>query len=246
MLVNRIYFIVITFIIMISLSFLIENTVVAGIITFAVVMIGYIIISLMRNKNRVSLLEEECDPQAFLEATERQRKITGRNPKMNTLLNIDRSAGLILNGEFEKAKDTLLSVDKSYLSEKNGSLFVYNVNLISCHYELGENESAERLFEKEMPLLSPTNKRMKLSIKLLNADRLLRLKRFEESEIEFKRLLEEKISKRVELSILHSLAQIDEHKGNLKDAIYKYDEVSNNGNKLWIAEQSRKKLTELK
>ena len=245
MLVNRIVLIVITFILMITLSLLIKNTVIAGIITFVLVIISYLIIAYIRVKRRLSLLEENCDPQAFIEATEKQMLITGRKPKINSYLSIDLAAGLISMGEFHKATELLLNIDKSHLSVKNGTLLVYTINLIVALYELGEISKAEELFEKQIPLLPPVNRGMRLSMKILVAERLFFLNRYEESREQFMELLNEKLSKRKRLGILHTLAQIDEKTGEIVSALEKYKEVVKDGNKLWIATEARRQLEEI-
>ncbi|MCY6370598.1 tetratricopeptide repeat protein [Clostridium ganghwense] len=246
MLVNRIKFIIITFIIMITLLILTNNPIISGGITFTIIMVGYIIIAYIRGKKRLNLIEENCDPQAFIEATEKQRSITGKNPKINTYLNIDEAVGLILHGEFQKAKEALLSIDKSYLSLKNGTLLVYTINLISCLYELGEISYAEEIFETQIPILSPVNPRMKLAMKLLVAERLFFLNRYEESKEKIQPLLSEKISKRIKVSILYKLAQIDEKNGEFESAQRRYKKVVDEGNKLWIAIQAKQNLLDIK
>ena len=165
MMVNRIVFMVITFIIMIILLILNIQPLISATITILIVMTGYIIISIIRSKKRLSLLEDDCDPEAFLERTEKQRAITGTNKKINTYFDIDRSAGLITLGRFEEAKDILLSIDKNILSRKNDTLLVYTINLMSCLYELGEVASAEELFEIQIPTLPPINNRILLATK---------------------------------------------------------------------------------
>jgi tetratricopeptide (TPR) repeat protein len=239
MLINRIKFIVVTFIMMITLSILLRNTVIAGIITFTAMIVGYIIISYIRSKKRLNLLEEQCDPHAFIEATERQRNITGRNPRINAYLDIDKAAGLILTGQFQEAKQVLYSIDKSKLSVKNGTLLVYTVNLISCLYELGEFSDAEELFETQIPILPPVNQRMTLAMELLIAERFFFLNRYEESKEKFYQMLNQKISKRIRLCILYRLGKIDEKAGNIASAREKYTEVAAHGNKLWIAAQAK-------
>ncbi|GAA0720027.1 hypothetical protein GCM10008905_08790 [Clostridium malenominatum] len=242
MLVNRIGFIVFTFLLMIISSVLIKNVIIAGIITFTIVMICYIIIGYMRNKKRMDLLEEECDPERFLEAIEKQRDIVGKKIKYNTYLNIDKAAGLIVMGEFQKAKELLLSIDKTYLSAKNGTLLIYTLNLLSCLYELGEVSYAEEIFENEVPLLSPVNQRMTLAMKLLVAERFLFLNRYEESREKFQELLNDKLSKRVRISVLYNLAIIDEETGDMDSAQKRYREVVDKGNKLWIVTEAKKRL----
>ncbi|MFA9398619.1 MAG: tol-pal system YbgF family protein [Clostridiaceae bacterium] len=240
MLVNRTLFIIFTVVLMLILSFLMKNIILAGIITFFIVMIAYLIISIFRGKKRINLLEENCDPEAFLEATEKQRKITGKNPKMNSYFDIDKSAGLILLGQFQEAKEVLLSIDQNLLSNKNGTLLIYTINLIACLHELGEIEESEKIYENQIPLLSPINKRLVLSMNFLIADRLFFLGRLDESKENFNELLKQKVSKRIYLSVLYRLAQIEEKTGNTEDARSKYKEVADKGNNLWIAKQTKK------
>lgn len=242
MLVNRIGFIVCTFLLMIILSVLTKNVIIAGIITFITVMIGYIIIAYMRNKKRINLLEEECNPEAFLEATEKQRAIVGKKDRHNTYLDIDKAVGLISMGEFEEAKELLMSIDKTYLSAKNGTLLIYTIDLLYCLYELGEISHAEEIFETQIPLLLPVNPRITLSMKLLVAERFLFLNRYEESREKFQELLNEKMTKRVRISVLYSLAKIDENTGDIDSAQNKYKEVAESGNKLWIAREAKRCL----
>lgn len=100
--------IIVAFVIMITLSIFINNIVLEVGIIFVTVIIGYITMGYLRNKKRLNLLEENCDPKAFIEATEKQMDITGKNPKIQTYLNIDKVAGLLLMGEFQKAKEILM------------------------------------------------------------------------------------------------------------------------------------------
>lgn len=208
------------------------------------VLVIYITISFIRSKKRYNLLDTDCDPEAFLYRTEKQKEITGKNPKVNACLDIDRAAALIASGQFEKAKEILLSIDKKLLSHKNGTLLVYTINLISCLYELGEVDRAEELFETQIPILSPVTKKMMLAVNMLVAERFFHLKRYNESREHFKKLWKDKLSIRKRLEILYRLAQIDEIEGNTEDALKKYRKVADNGNKLWIAAMAREKCGE--
>lgn len=245
MLLNRILFFVSTAIIMGILVALTDNAIIAGVMTFVTVIVGYYVISMIRRQKRINLIEKQCDPELFLEATEKQRKITGRNPKMNAFLDIDKSAALILMGEFQKAKEVLTSIDKSYLSAGNTSLFVYTINLIACLYELGDISSAEEIFETQIPLLSPINYRLTLAMELLTADRFFFLNRIDESVEKYKKLIKGKITPRIRMCILYRLAQMDEMKGNIALAKQKYKEVADNGNKLWIALKAKERLVDM-
>lgn len=241
MLVNRFIFITVTAIIMIALLAIQFHPLLAAAITIFLAMSGYIIISYIRSKKRLSLLEEECDPEAFLERTEEQRAITGRNSRYNTYFDIDRAAGLITLGRFEEAKEILLSVDGSRLSRKNDTLLVYTINLILCFYELGEVTRAEELFETQIPTLPPINTRIVLAVNVLVGERFFFLGRYDESCKHFNGLLSQKLSKRTRIGIIYYLAQVEEKMGNITAAWEKYRQVAQEGNKLWIAEKAREK-----
>lgn len=227
---------------MVTLSLLLDNPILAGVITLILISTGYISIALFRNKKRLHLLEDLCDPKAFIEATEHQRGITGKDPKINAYLNVDHSAGLILSGKFQEAKDRLLSIDPKYLSHKNGTLLIYTINLISCYYSLGEIKDADDLYETKMPLLSPVNSKLTLYTKLLIAERFLIHGILLESKEKYKACLEEKVTSRQRLCILYNLAQIDEKSGDFKAAQIKYEEVAKHGNQLWVAKDAQQKL----
>ncbi len=236
---RRIGLIIITLIIMAGLISLTDNVVLSAVATWVAVIAAYVATGMVRQRKRLKRLEEECDPNAFFEATERQLEITGKNKKIHAYLQIDLAVGEILMGECQAALDRLLAIDPHMLSDRNGSRFAYTVNLIECYYELGETEKAEALFEQEVPTLSPVNQRMKLSTQALMAERLFYLKRFEESQAQFGALLEEKISRRMRLSILFLLAEMHEQMGEWEAACPMYREVAEKGNRLAIAYESK-------
>jgi len=242
MFVKRIWLIVITFVLMIIMSVLIKNIFVAGVINFVIIVVGYMVIAYIRSKKRLNLLEENCNPQSFIEATEKQILITGKNHKINMYLCIDKAAGLIVKGEFQEALEILNTIDQSCLSLKNGTLLVYTLNLIICFYELGDITQAEEIFETQVPLLAPVNRRMVLAMKMLVAERYFYINKYEESKEQFQQLLKEQSSRRTQMEILFRLAQIEEVKGNISDAKQKYMEVAEKGGELWVASQARKTL----
>ncbi|WFD11820.1 tetratricopeptide repeat protein [Tepidibacter hydrothermalis] len=230
---------IVTIIVSRSLEQMISNKVLSGIITLILVLGGYIYLCKKRKAKRFSLILDQCDPYKFLEATEKQRKITGKSKKYNVYFDMNKALGLSALGRFEETKEILENIDKSKLSRKDGTEIVYIISLISCYYDLGEIEKAEKLFESKMPILSPLTEKMRESVEFLLADRLFYLGRYEESKkIYEKKISDDNISKCIELEILYKLAQIDEKNGDLESAKSKYIKVSNEGNKLYIAEQS--------
>ena len=101
--------------------------------TFLLVMTGYILLAFVRNKTRLKLLNEACDPEAFLEKVEKQRVNAGEKSKLSVYVTLNQAAGLITLGRYAEAKQLLLSVDKSNLSPKNDTQLVYTINLKSFY-----------------------------------------------------------------------------------------------------------------
>lgn len=225
---------------MITLLIIGINPYIAGVVTLVIVMIGYIIIANKRHKKRLYLLDEACDPVAFLKSTEKQETITGKSFK--TIFTIDKAAALITLGEYEQARNLLEAVDQSKISEKGNALVVYTIDLIACYYELGDISQAEHLFETQISILAPTNERVKKAVNILVGERYYFIGKYDESREHLSKLLEDKLSLRVYLSILFRLAQIDEIKGNFNQAKKKYVQVSEQGNKLHIVEEARIRL----
>jgi len=216
-----------------------------GLFAFLIIMIGYVGISIFRAKKRLGILDDKCDPYEFLTQTEKQREITGKNKKINSYLEIDRAAGNILIGDFNKGLEILLAVDKSKLSKTNGTLLVYYINLMECYYELGEVEKAEEVFETEIPLLSSINKNIVLAKEVILAERLFFLKRYEDAKEKYNELLNRKLSKRIRISLIYRLAQINDYEEKHVEAKVQYKEVAEQGNKLWIAEEAKKRNLEI-
>lgn len=224
------------------LFFLTKNIVLSGSITLLLVSIYYLTVSLIQSRKRLLLLEKYCDPDIFLAITEKQLKMTVKKPKIYSGLLINKAAALYLKGDFLQAKEVLLSIDKTLLSDSDGSMLFYTVNLISCYYELGEISQGEEMYQREVPKLMPITRRMEFALELLAAERLYYINDLNESKVRLTKLLARKLSKRVHLSILYLLASIDEKNGDYKAAGMKFEQIYNGGNKLWIAVSSKNRL----
>lgn len=205
----------------------------------------YMIIATIRNKKRCAILDKYCDPETFLEKTIKQTSINGRNRRFAAYMAIDKAAAYITLGEFKEAEIILESIDKQYLSEKNNTLLIYTINRILCSYELGNNEKAERLFERQLTILPALSQDLRNVIRILIGERYYFLGKYDESQEYLMKLLKTNFCKRRYLSILYRLAQIDEIKDKTADAKEKYREVAGQGNKLWIAKQAGERLTKL-
>ena len=142
-------------------------------------------------------------------------------------------------GEFEKAKQILLNINKKYLSPKNGTLLIYTINLISCLYELGEIEEAESLFASQIPGLVNKNALLHAQIDELFAERLFFLKEDEECKKHYEKFLKTNLTPYKKAGTLYRLAQLDERGGDLNSAKEKYRQVAEIAPKLWIGQKAQ-------
>jgi len=186
--------------------------------------VGYII-----SKLRRKVLESDCDPERYLKMLDNQEKRFHSKPRIMNYLAINRGAGHMLLGDYQTAKKYLEEIEHSYLSERNGSLLAYTINLILCHYELGEIEKAEILYETNLIRLCPFEKRLKKSVEILIGERYYYLKKYDLSKAQY-------------LGVLYLLAQMDVMNGATEQAIKKFKKIAKLGNKLGIAKASQKML----
>lgn len=245
MVINRNLFIVLAIIIMVVLLMFQINIVLSAGIALIISIGLYITLSFKESKKRLSLLEEDCDPQAFLASTEKQRASAKGNLKTNTYLDLDKAAGLIAMGDFKKAREVLESIDKSYLSVENGTLLVYTMNYITTLYELGEINQGEKIYKIEIADILSKSRFVPLYKSLLDADRFYFLKKYNKSRELLNEMLNAKFTIGKKMGILYRLAQIDEIDGSIDEALENYNEVASKGNKLWIAEQAKKRIESL-
>lgn len=242
MLISRGLLIIITMVVMIALLHTSLAPIAAGVITLVVILAGYIAFGYISSRARAALLNERCDPQAFLDRTEKQRTITGKNPRIGAMLDIDRAAGLICLGDIDAAEEVLASIPAKYLSPANGLQLTYTLNRLACLYERGKGEEAESVFEREMPLLSPIGQPMTLAVRLTMAERLYHLGRLDECREALAALLDnKKITRRMRCEILYRQALIEEAQGKAQKARTLYQSVARLGNKLHCARLAEEK-----
>lgn len=221
------------------------NYIIAGVITIVVVMMINGGKNYNQYKDRSELLQSECDPEAFLKMTSELKLQSKNNPKMSGYLVIDEAVGLMTQGMFEQARDILLAVDSSKLPTKYHIDLIHKMNLMYCHYELGEIEAAELVYEDILPLLSVDDLHVQLTKEVLLAERAFFLAEYEESKALIEPLLERQLKKRTHLTLVYRLAQMAELEGDFETAKAKYAQVAEEGNKLQIAIISNEKLNEM-
>ncbi|MFT4145964.1 MAG: hypothetical protein QM644_16045 [Mobilitalea sp.] len=174
-----------------------------------------------------------------------QEKRRSKEQRVVNRLAVNRAVGYILLGDYQTAKEYLDGIDISYLSEKDGSYLAYSINLIICHFELGENEKAEILYETNLVKLCPLGKRLKKSVEILIGERYYYLGKYDLSYEHLKKSLNFDLNKRQYLGILYRLAQMDVMNGETEQAIKKFRKIDRLGNKLWIAKSSHEILEKI-
>lgn len=248
MMKRRILFFASFFVVDLVLAILLGDPVLAGIILLSVFTPSYLALSLYRQKKRINLLDEACDPQAFIEACERQYVITGKNKTAHMYLIIDKSAGLASLGHFEEAKALLLSLDVKKATRHKMRALVYYNNLMLCYDGLGDGAAAKAIYENEF-----TN----LTYKLKNYAVIRKPILFSKfkygaapEDIETRQFLVDeirklKLSKRLSLHLALYEGELAIASGDLESAKSFFNEVVTNGNKLYIVTYAQNKLNEL-
>lgn len=227
------------------LHYLEVNLILTMLITMFILFSGQITYLIIKNNKIRDVLDLDCDPEKYLELMDKEEKRNKKNDRGLTYLDINRSAAYLSLGDIRKAKEYLDGVNTSYLSEKNGSYYVYTLNRIICLYELEKTEEAEKLYSTELVRLSPLDKRTKKSAEIIVGERYFYLHQYKESYQYLKKLLNIDLEKRRYLSILSRLAQMDLMNGERELAIEKYKKIAKYGNKLWIATEAREALKEI-
>ncbi len=227
---------------MLVLMYLDVSIILSFIITFIILMVCNYIIGYIISTQKRKALDSDCDPERYLKMIDNQEKRRGKEQRIMSRLAINRAAGYISLGDFQTAKEYLDGIDISYLSEKDGSYLAYTINLILCHYELGEIEKAEILYETNLVKLCPLEKRLRKAVELLIGERYYYLGKYDLSYEHLKKLLNCDLDKRQYLGILYRLAQMDVMNGATEQAVVKFKKIEKLGNKLWIANSSQKIL----
>jgi tetratricopeptide (TPR) repeat protein len=241
-----ILFFVLTLFIGLALNFMGIHIVTNIVITVIAVFSLYITIAIIRQRKRINLLDELCDPEKFQDSTMKQEEITG-NSNNSYLFTIDNAVSYMELGDYKTGLNLLESIEKGQLSKNKIIQTVYYIDLMICYYELGFIDKAENLFETVLPLTALYNKRLKQSIDILIGERFYYLGRYEESYEHLSKIIKEhQLSKRSYLEIIHRLAKMDELKGDKEKAIKRYEKVIKFGNKLGIVNEAKDRLNNLK
>lgn len=221
------------------------NLILSIFLTFVIVFIFYLIEACIIENIHSKVLNSDCDPERYMEMMDKQEQRCRGKKSIVTRLNINRAVAHMLLGNYQTAKEYLEGIEKSYLSERNGSYLVYIINLILCYYQLDEIEKAESMYETELVQLCPITKRLKKSVEILIGERYYYLKNYDQSYDHLNKLLNYDLNKRQYLSVLYLLAQMDVINGAIDQASKRFKKIAKLGNKLWIAKDSHEMLLKL-
>ena len=199
--------------------------------------------------NYMNVLDNELDPEKFIELTENEYN-KNKNKKYRNYMKLNLSAGYSSAGKIETAYEKLKEVDlsKKLYRERNKILYYYNEALILN--VLGKKEEATEIYNKELSEeIEKIGKRKKDS-EIYNLIKSLEGMLFHENDNEkmieiLNEALKKTKTKRQNLGLKHLLAAYKEKAGKIEEAIELYKEVAENGNKLYIVQEAREKLKKL-
>lgn len=207
--------------------------------------IGYIIYSNIRQRKRCDLVEQDLDPEAFIEATKKQIRITGKNKQAYAILNHDLIVGLLSMRKYEEARNILDEINEQHLPKWNGSILSYYSIEMVLYSNAGDIDRAHEVYETKIRNYPIKILSESMTMDLILADKSLREKEYTISRELFNKVLKYTKSKRLKLEIYYSLAIIDEEEGKIEEAIKKYKKVADKGNKLHSSLLAKEKLKEL-
>ena len=196
--------------------------------------------------NYMNVLDNELDPEKFIELTENEYN-KNKNKKYRNYMKLNLSAGYSSAGKIETAYEKLKEVDlsKKLYREQNKILYYYNEALILN--VLGKKEEATEIYNKELSEeIEKIGKRKKDS-EIYNLIKSLEGMLFHENDNEkmieiLNEALKKTKTKRQNLGLKHLLAAYKEKVGKIEEAIELYKEVAENGNKLYIVQEAKEKL----
>ena len=196
--------------------------------------------------NYMNVLDNELDPEKFIELTENEYN-KNKNKKYRNYMKLNLSAGYSSAGKIETAYEKLKEVDlsKKLYRERNKILYYYNEALILN--VLGKKEEATEIYNKELSEeIEKIGKRKKDS-EIYNLVKALEGMLFHENDNEkmieiLNETLKKTKTKRQNLGLTHLLTAYKEKAGKIEEAMELYKEVAENGNKLYIVQEAKEKL----
>ena len=200
--------------------------------------------------NYMNILDNELDPEKFIELTENEYN-RNKNKKYRNYMKLNLVAGYSSSGKIETAYEKLKEVDlsKKLYRERNKILYYYNEALILN--VLGKKEEATEIYNKELSEEIENIGKRKKDSEIYNLVKALEGMLFHENDNEkmieiLNEALKKSKTKRQNLGFKYLLATHKEKIGEIEEAMELYKEVIENGNKLYIVQEAKEKLENIK
>ena len=201
-------------------------------------------------KKYINILDKELDPEKFIEITQNEYD-RNKNKRYRNYMKLNLCAGYSSLGKVEEAYQNLKDIDlskKSLFREQDKILYYYNEALLL--HGLERKEEAIVIY-KEKVLKMMEKFKTKKGIDETNAmiEFLNGILFYENDTTKMIEILSETLKKlsvkRQVLVIKHLLANYKSKAGEIEEARKLYEEVIENGNKLYIVEEAKEKLNKL-
>ncbi|BBM58061.1 hypothetical protein JMUB4039_2048 [Leptotrichia trevisanii] len=201
-------------------------------------------------KKYINILDKELDPEKFIEITQNEYN-RNKNKRYRNYMKLNLCAGYSSLGKVEEAYQNLKDIDlskKSLFREQDKILYYYNEALLL--QELDRKEEAIVIYKEKILQLKEkfkTNKELEginPLIEFLNGILFYENDNTKMIEI-LSELLKKLSNKRQILVIKNLLANYKVKAGETEEARKLYEEVVENGNKLYIVEEAKEKLNKM-
>lgn len=216
---------------------------------YIICVIGFITIYLIYGaivSHQISnILNIDCDPERYLMKINKRDKRRNRNLLHQNIMEINRSAAYMTLGDYEEADKHLKLVEEARIVKYHIIYATYMINRLGCHYERGEIEEAERLYEMDLVLLRLLNQSIYKSIEILIGERYFYLGHYDKSYEQLKKLLNRDLNKRQYLEVLFLLAKMDLMRGEIESASKKLEKIVRLGNKLGIVKEAQEMIASM-
>ena len=200
--------------------------------------------------NYMNVLDKELDPEKFIELTENEYN-KNKNKKYRNYMKLNLSAGYSSAGKIETAYEKLKEVDlsKKLYRERDKILYYYNEALFLITF--GKKEEATEIYNKDLSEEIEKIGKRKKEREIYNLLKALEGMLFHENDNEkmieiLNEALKKSKTKRQNLGFKYLLATHKEKIGEIEEAMELYKEVIENGNKLYIVQEAKEKLENIK
>jgi len=196
---------------------------------------------LIKAIHRNSLINNKCDPETYIKVMleVKDQKLSGYP---NAIRDLELSVGYIALGDFEKARNILLSLDMTPFKKSATIMGMYYNHLMICEIYLGHLDEALDIFQREINSLDIKHKTVLEAIKTTEAELLFHQGKYEEAKAIFSLYYDISKHKASKLNSLFYLAKIDEMENLKEEARIKYQKVAEEGNGLWFTKEALAKL----